>query len=567
MEMESTNSSCPRAPSDMPDHSFFSRLRTGLALPSLTVAFTPARAVTSHLRRRYHERYKSRYRFPGLLFAIDVSIILVVIGIVSTAIWFSLWQPLPDSGLRLVFSAPPITTATTIALEADVSVQDQSTHSDVRLRWVLPSGTEVVSASPPIDTRREAILGDIKPGEKRVARLAARIMAPPGSVRIGFQLRSGDELVSGEEVRPIIGSALHLEPILKNVRAALPGYDIYTLTNQGNSSIDCAQLQVDSSFSERLDALTIEQSGRGGRAIFGPIGPHEQRLIEIERAPGTIRVLCRGIELERVQVASVALPTNTEGIKLDMTPSTPGPGQETVVLVNAAEPLRVLVRHPLLEDAENGLRWFDISSGTTRLVLPLDNGKQLPASSDNGPTWMAWLVRQTPAGPELLSFARDAITTPFALVAEARYYAASGGQIGAGPLPPQVGKTTRYWVQWKLAPTKSDISSFVVKASLPPGVRWTGQTALPNGGTFEEKNGELIWSIPFLPARLEPTSAAFEIALTPTADMKGRTAVILNTAAAQAIENRSSSALTSKANLLDTSLPSDEQARGKGSVR
>lgn len=546
------------------DNSFLSRLRTGLALPGITVAFTPARAATSHLRRRYHERYKGRYRFPALLFAIDLSIIVLVLGIVATSIWFSLWKPLPESGLRLVFSAPPITTATTIAFEADVSVQDQKSHPDVRLRWILPPGTEIITASPPVDTRREALLGDVHPGEKRVARLAVRMMAPRGSVRIGFQLRSGNELLSGEEVRPIIGSALHLEPVLKSTAAA-PDFDVYVLKNLGNSSIDCAQVQTDASFPTRADAQAVYNNVSGGRAVFDTIGPHESRFLSIQRSPGAIRVLCGAVELEQAEITNLPKPTNIDAITLDVGPSTPG--QETVIPITSAEPLRVLVHHPLLQNATDGFRWFDVGVGDTRLTLPLDKGKHVTLLPDRIPTWRAWLVRSTPAGQELVAFDEAPITTTFVLSSEARYYAASGGQIGAGPLPPEVGKTTRYWVQWKLEPTQSDLSNVEVKTTLPKGVTWTGQTALPNGGTLDEQDGVLTWRLPFLPATLESTTVAFEVALTPTTEMRNAIPTLLSETRVQAGENRSGAVLGASTKALDTSLPIDERARGKGSVR
>lgn len=543
-----------------------SRPRTGLVLPGVTVALTPARAVTSRLRRRYHERYRGRYRFPGLLFGIDALIIALVVTIFGIGVWLSLWQPQDQSGMRLVFSAPPIVTATTIAFEAKISVQDGRVHPNVRLRWVLPVGTEIVSSAPLVDMRNEVLIGDILPGEEMHARVAVRLFLPPGSARIGFQVRSGDELLSGEEVRPIAGSALHLEPVL-NARRSSAGREIFSLKNSGNAVLDCAQVQTSGDISARFDAQAIYHYAfpGGSRAVFDAIGPGEERFIPIY-SPYNLRLLCKGVELER-PVASDAWPTSwRDPMVADLPPSVPG--QPTILTVTSTEPLRVLVYHPLLQGAENGRRWFDIPTGTHQISLPLDVGKKVQVLSDGRiPRWMVWLTRSTPEGIDLLQVYDGVITTPLSIQTEARYYAASGGQIGAGPLPPQIGQATRYWIQWKIPPTETDLSKIEIKASLPTGVSFTGQKALPNGGEFVEEGNQLIWRLPFLAATNEDTTVAFEVSLTPTQEMRDRVPILLEAAQVTALENRSDVTINFRATSVDTSLPTDEKGKNQGWVK
>jgi hypothetical protein len=97
-----------------------------------------------------------------------------------------------------------------------------------------------------------------------------------------------------------------------------------------------------------------------------------------------------------------------------------------------------------------------------------------------------------------------------------RYYAATGDQLGIGPLPPRVGETTRYWVR---------LSSEAFRAHLVLGknVRFTGRKAANN---------------------------IFEIELTPDASQKGSVPVLIESAAG-----------------IDTNIPNDQIGKGNGKVR
>ncbi|MBP6944790.1 hypothetical protein KBD61_04850 [Patescibacteria group bacterium] len=543
-----------------------SRLRTGLVLPGVTVALTPARAVTSRLRRRYRERYRERYRFPGLLFGIDALIIALVVTIFGIGVWLSLWQPQDQSGMRLVFSSPPIVTATTIAFEAKISAQDGRVHPDVRLRWVLPAGTEIVSSAPQIDTRNEVLIGDVLPGEEVHARVAVRLFLPPGSARIGFQVRSGEELLSGEEVRPIVGSAVHLKSVFVSDRS-LDTRQVLSLHNQGNSSLACLHVQTDGAIPDRQDARIVYGTffPVQADAVFDNVGPGDERFVSVYQATYA-RLMCDGVELGRMVLpAFTSAPPSQSVATASLSPSTPG--HITTLNVSSSQPLRVLVYHPLLQQAERGRRWFDVASGTTQITLPLDTGKKVVGIPNTTPRWMAWLTRSTSEGVELVRAYDAPITTPMSVQTEARYYAASGGQIGAGPLPPRIGQVTRYWVQWKIPPTETDLSKIEVRASLPTGVSFTGQKALPNGGEFVEEGDQLVWRIPFLAATDEDTTAAFEVSLAPTQDMRDRVPLLLEAAQVTALENRSDVMINVRASSVDTSLPTDEKGKNQGWVK
>jgi len=73
------------------------------------------------------------------------------------------------------------------------------------------------------------------------------------------------------------------------------------------------------------------------------------------------------------------------------------------------------------------------------------------------------------------------ISTFLKIHAESRYYTEEGDQLGRGPLPPKVGQTTKYWINFFLTASPNAVKDAVIKAHLPAGVIWTGKTNVVEG--------------------------------------------------------------------------------------
>ncbi|MFH1430145.1 MAG: hypothetical protein ABIG71_01310 [Candidatus Uhrbacteria bacterium] len=158
------------------------------------------------------------------------------------------------------------------------------------------------------------------------------------------------------------------------------------------------------------------------------------------------------------------------------------------------------------------------------------------------------------------------------LVSYARYFTQEGDQIGRGPLPPRVGATTSYWVTWDVRSVLQDAQQIVVRAQLPEGVEWTGRVAATAGHRveFNPTTRSITWVVDTLDQTVGKTfpsaSASFELALTPSAEQVGVSALLLDHAQAQysdSVGDRS----TVEAPAVTTNLLLDSHARGMGSVR
>lgn len=131
-----------------------------------------------------------------------------------------------------------------------------------------------------------------------------------------------------------------------------------------------------------------------------------------------------------------------------------------------------------------------------------------------------------------------AVSSPVQLSSSARYYTASGDQLGRGPLPPAPGYTTKYWIFWNITGTTNTLKDVRIEAPLGANVTLTGKQSVSRGSAVTVENGNVIWRIDELEALsgngAYAIGAAFEVALTPTESQLGTTPTLIGSAHLQA---------------------------------
>jgi hypothetical protein len=112
---------------------------------------------------------------------------------------------------------------------------------------------------------------------------------------------------------------------------------------------------------------------------------------------------------------------------------------------------------------------------------------------------------------------------------EARYYTSEGDQLGRGPLPPQVGKTTKYWIFVKILNTTNAINKAAFNTSLPEGVEFTGKQSVSIGPQLDYNSASraISWKYSSLPANSQ-TGLYFEVAVTPQSFQVGQNILLTN---------------------------------------
>lgn len=166
----------------------------------------------------------------------------------------------------------------------------------------------------------------------------------------------------------------------------------------------------------------------------------------------------------------------------------------------------------------------------------------------------------------------SALTTPIVLESFGRYTAASGDQLGRGPLPPRVGIQTKYWVFWHISGTTNALESVTLSGTLGEDVAFTGrQTASHNSAAeYDSSTNTVTWTTDVVESTLSPTSkivaVAFELGVTPTEDMIGTTPTLLNNVQLTAVDAVTGEIVTAYGYSVTTNLPNDIMASGKATV-
>ena len=133
------------------------------------------------------------------------------------------------------------------------------------------------------------------------------------------------------------------------------------------------------------------------------------------------------------------------------------------------------------------------------------------------------------------------VQTDLTLVVDAFYDDGRLGITSQGPVPPKVGQQTTYTVRFRIGSTLNDAGDVRLIGVLPDGVSYTGQNYLTVGTLeYNERNGEIAWSIPLLPGltgiTTPPAELDVQVAITPGANSVGKTIDFLNKGVVSAVD-------------------------------
>lgn len=198
-----------------------------------------------------------------------------------------------------------------------------------------------------------------------------------------------------------------------------------------------------------------------------------------------------------------------------------------------------------------------VTSGTSGLVVRAVLEAKIKKV---GSTDVNRIVR---AAPITITYLSDAN-----VAAEARYNSEEGAPLGTGPLPPVVGQSTTYRIEWRLAKHVDELSDIKVHATLPSGVAWSGKSIVNAGEiTYDDSTRTVTWSLNRLPKDVNGEEAGFDVTLTPGEADANRFAKLLGETRMDANDVTNGQKILKTSPALSTDLENDEAARGKGVVR
>lgn len=543
----------------------FKPKRTGLALPALQAPLAAARAITSHFRKRFEERYRKKYRQAHLLFIFDAVLLFLAVGLLIFD-FVVLTRPVVQPPLDLRLKTNELVGAAPQPVEVVVRSTDGAVHNNVKLTWHLPPWVQIVRADPALNESRAAVLGELKPGEDKRSRLYVVIRATPGTeVPFRFSLQEGEgrgvKIYTGEDARKVVRSALGAEPAVP-LQAIAAGASVPILV-KNESELEAPAVILRLTEKEGAPNSSFEE---GAEARLGSMAPGERRLVFLKVDPAPLAE--KFVFSWELQDASK--PVFVKSLKLDLAPEpsvkiTVSPDAEAGLAVDytQAKNAGLWIYHPQQITGTDRLdKVYSLADGSGRALVQLN--KQKKAESN------FWSIIPYEMRGRAMIFGKrlsGALSKTFPFQTAVRYFTQNGEQIGVGPLPPQVGEETSYWVVWSIGPTEAALQNVSLGTRLAKGVKATGAFASVVPGNFSVQGDNVSWAIPSLPVvDGEPETFAFEISFAPTSEFRGQTPMLIQESYATAFDQRSGSVMRAEYKALDTNLEFDAQAKGKGRV-
>lgn len=154
------------------------------------------------------------------------------------------------------------------------------------------------------------------------------------------------------------------------------------------------------------------------------------------------------------------------------------------------------------------------------------------------------------------------------LFAMARYSSEEGAPIGSGPLPPVVGSSTTYRIEWKVRKTLHALDRLTMTATLPGAVLWAGQRDLDAGELAYDESKKLVtWTIGSMPEDVGELLASFDVTLRPSEADVGKFAQLLGESRMEFTDAKIGASILRTSPALTTDLTEDALAQRKGVVK
>ncbi len=151
--------------------------------------------------------------------------------------------------------------------------------------------------------------------------------------------------------------------------------------------------------------------------------------------------------------------------------------------------------------------------------------------------------------------------------ASSRYFTDDGAPVGSGPLPPTVGDTTTYQIEWTVHNALHALKDVRVSATLPPSANWTDTTSTAFGTvSYDAATRTVTWEIADMPADTGDVTATMRVSVTPNGSDVGSFVKLLSGSAFRATDTVTNASIQLTADSLTTECEGDESVVGKGTV-
>jgi hypothetical protein len=581
----------------------------GIFIGTLNIMTEPGRNfITEPLGKLYRSRYHGKYKRPKHVFAFDLGLVALGAAIATIAIYFSFFFK-PFDPIQISFSALPKNPAAGGEVILNYAVSNLSADSidDATVTFKLPTGVKFKRSSLAYQRDKNAVSFDsIEPQTDVSERLVGELVGNVGQELKVIATLTYKESRTGKSVSK--GSVVAIKIASSTVGASfsLPDKIFIGQTisgtvdywNRGNTPAKNAVLTPH--WPDNFTILSLDTALGAGQWQIRSMDPGSAGRINwtgvIRAGSGEVDFRIKtsmkdssGIALESEGLKSVELVNPQISVSLDgasgatrgqtitLTASYKNSGEHA--LSGAA--LRIIPDDGLAIVGDGGKGGIDLApgaNGSWQFKIRLTDA--LPEALKNA-TDPQLKVRvsldgkldgQEPVSIQSPAFAVK-VASALSLNSVARYWSESGDQLGRGPLPPEVGKTTRYWIFWNAKNTTGAVNGVRVSGKLPANASFSGKASVPFGDApqFDPATRTLTWNAGDLlawPGVSSPAvGLAFEVALIPTPDQIGTYPLLIFEQKISGIDAVTGLALSGAGPDITARLTADPKAADTGAVK
>ena len=587
--------------------------KQGLVIKSLNVVTYPAR----RLHKRYHVRYK--YNKKHLLMDTAIIAALVLLVVFNVVYWLGGFHYFSDSFDTAVFASDNVVTSgaeTTFVIDYQ-NGNDFALHL-VNATLSLPSGFTLDEVSrTEYDWQNNTIyLGDLEPGANGRFYLSGQYVGDiekQEEITVNFNYfktnKQGIRLWGQFQETAYFpftptDSVVRTEVELPDTmvgNAAAPV--VLTVRNNGDELVE--EIKVQPRVSSGIEVVDPSQSYIGDGWYLYQVEPGQ----EIKLTP-QLR-LTSGEAIEEVIFDTFITRDNTylkqdtfidrpqvavSHLDLDIIPQTISidPGENAVISVmienkySDGEVGRVGVYLDLLGEnwdiggitgyavqdkrlliTEQDYPELQTMAPGERQVIQIEIPVKEEAMADVGGLVLIPTINHTRDG-RVLSQSKSPVEfelrTDLRVAAFARYYSAQGDQLGRGPLPPQVGQETTYWIFARVLSDRRALNDVRITAQLAPNVVWQNQSSVTVGQAplYNAATRQISWQVDEVTVGSQDVGMAFEVVLTPTESQRGQVATLLQNINISGRDADSGELVQYAAPDVTTELRPDDQGAGLG---
>lgn len=563
-----------------------------------------------HAKRHYEKHYKTRYQERAhLVFLLDAALVTIALSLLGLAMYFRFgYHPLRDDfKLSLLTEQTIVAGKETVFSVRIVNGGDTRLH-DAKMTVHLPPTFVTAETPPNYDSKTGVItIGELPAEISSEYSFRGTLLGPAGGADVFVHFTAQNDNEQSDET--LTKGSLHwntnaIETQYEIPEAVVPGQSIaFSLRVKNGSSFAFENASVVPTWPVgfKLQSATpplyrnAVALGRleAGEEVEAKFSGRFNGAADLMRLGAELRGMLNGAPLLLSQTQSdirmAAVDLKLESAFADDIPAFVRPGDEIPVLVRYRNEGLQTIKDLKLAIAPDVNTLGDVRWETSNRIASLGAGEQgeRKAFVRVRETISRYAVnpvfRATPQAvfsiddPKVIDahVGGTAVETKIAgtarLRAVARYYTSEGDQLGRGPLPPRVGKATRYWIFASLETGATQTTDGLVSFRLPPNVAWTERAAVTVGQDLVLEGDRLVWRLgatdPHAGILHEAPSASFEVALTPTAEQAGSAPLLLSAASYTGQDSWTNTSLTSTQAGLTTQLPNDSGVAGRTQVR